>query len=113
MRHIFGLTPILEPEVDINAPDKSGGEDLLKTGLLHGLGALGDRKVALKVTIPTVDGFSSDRSDIPTSPESSPCPSATAGTRRTRVWPGIPDSSRASAGHCWRGSLPSRPTRSS
>ena len=60
MRHIFGLTPILEPEVDINAPDKSGGEDLLKTGLLNGLGALGDQKGALKVTIPTVDGFSSD-----------------------------------------------------
>jgi len=27
MRDISGLTPILEPEVDINAPDKSGGEE--------------------------------------------------------------------------------------
>lgn len=55
-----GLMPIVEPEVSINAPGKEQAETLLKAELLSRLDALGDRKVALKLTIPTVAGFYSD-----------------------------------------------------
>lgn len=56
-----GLVPILEPEVDIHAPDKAEAEELLKAELLRELdGLAGSGKVALKVTIPSVDGFYSD-----------------------------------------------------
>lgn len=54
------LVPILEPEIDINAPDKAEAEGMLKTSVLERLDTIGDRKVALKVTIPTVDGFYND-----------------------------------------------------
>mmetsp|Transcript_11086 Transcript_11086/g.29363 ORF Transcript_11086/g.29363 Transcript_11086/m.29363 type:complete len:755 (+) Transcript_11086:100-2364(+) len=48
-----GLVPILEPEVDINSPDKAGCEDILLDALLRGLGKLGpDQKVIFKLTIP-------------------------------------------------------------
>ncbi len=51
-----GLAPIIEPEVDINAPDKEAAEDLLHEELLAHLDALGDDKqVMLKLTIPTKD----------------------------------------------------------
>ena len=56
-----GLVPILEPEVDIHAPDKVRAEELLKTDVLRRLDELaGDQKVAIKVTIPTIDGFYTD-----------------------------------------------------
>jgi fructose-bisphosphate aldolase, class I len=55
-----GLLPILEPEVDIHAPDKEAAEALLKARLLEHLEGLGDRKVAVKVTIPTVDDLYAD-----------------------------------------------------
>lgn len=55
-----GLVPILEPEVDINAPDKSEAEELLKAELMKALSSLGEAKVGVKVTIPTVDGFYDD-----------------------------------------------------
>lgn len=55
-----GLVPILEPEVDINAPDKSEAEELLKSELMNALSSLGEAKVGVKVTIPTVDGFYDD-----------------------------------------------------
>lgn len=56
-----GLVPILEPEVDIHAPDKAEAEQLLKAELLRELNGLaGSGKVAVKVTIPSVDGFYSD-----------------------------------------------------
>ncbi|WP_084124247.1 fructose bisphosphate aldolase [Demequina sp. NBRC 110054] len=55
-----GLLPIVEPENDIHAPDKEAAEALLHEQLLSHLDALGDRKVALKLTIPTVDGLWSD-----------------------------------------------------
>jgi len=56
-----GLVPILEPEVDVHAPDKTEAEQLLKAELLRELDALaGSGKVAVKVTIPSVDGFYSD-----------------------------------------------------
>ncbi|GAA1377273.1 fructose bisphosphate aldolase [Luteococcus sanguinis] len=51
-----GLAPIIEPEVDINAPDKEAAEDLLHEELLAHLDPLGDDKqVMLKLTIPTKD----------------------------------------------------------
>jgi fructose-bisphosphate aldolase class I len=53
-----GLLPILEPEIDISAPDKAEAEEQLLAQLLRGLDTLpSDGKVAVKVTIPTVDGF--------------------------------------------------------
>ncbi|MFT4109225.1 fructose bisphosphate aldolase [Propionicimonas sp.] len=56
-----GLLPILEPEVAIGAPDKVDAERLVKAALLDGLDCLpGSGEVALKLSIPTLDGFYSD-----------------------------------------------------
>lgn len=54
------LLPILEPEVSIEAPDKAEAEAMLKAAILEQLDAIGDRKVAIKITIPTVDDFYAD-----------------------------------------------------
>lgn len=52
-----GLVPIIEPEVDIHAPDKAEAEELLIAALTEHLDALPDGDdVMLKVTIPSVDG---------------------------------------------------------
>mgnify|MGYP000044142665 CR=1 FL=1 len=49
-----GLVPILEPEVDINAPDKAAAEDMLLAELLKGVEAIPEGKqVMLKLTLPT------------------------------------------------------------
>ncbi|MBF0696666.1 fructose bisphosphate aldolase [Actinomyces bowdenii] len=51
-----GLVPIIEPEVDIHAPDKAEAEDLLVAELTRRLDALDEgRDVVLKVTIPSRD----------------------------------------------------------
>ena len=56
-----GLMPIIEPEVDIHAPDKSGAERLLKSAILKHLDALGPgQEVMLKLTLPSVDDFYAD-----------------------------------------------------
>jgi fructose-bisphosphate aldolase, class I len=56
-----GLAPIVEPEVDIEAPDKAEAEEMLKTGILERLAAVADgHQVLLKLSIPTVEGFYSD-----------------------------------------------------
>jgi fructose-bisphosphate aldolase class I len=55
-----GLVPILEPEVDINSPQKAEAEGKLKDALLAGLDALGDQQVMFKLTLPDTDGFYSD-----------------------------------------------------
>ena len=48
-----GLVPILEPEVDINCPDKQKAEDMLKKHLMAGLDALSaDQQVMFKLTLP-------------------------------------------------------------
>lgn len=60
-----GLLPIIEPEVDINAGDKAAAEVLLKEAISAQLAALGDRQVAIKVTIPSVDGFYTDLIEHP------------------------------------------------
>lgn len=49
-----GLVPILEPEVDINSPDKAECEKVLLAALLDGLSKLTpDQKVIFKLSIPT------------------------------------------------------------
>ena len=49
----FGLTPIIEPEVDIHAPEKARCEALLREELRRGLAALGgDAPVMFKLTLP-------------------------------------------------------------
>jgi len=49
-----GLMPILEPEVDINAPDKPDAEALVTAGILSRLETLPTgARVMLKLTIPT------------------------------------------------------------
>jgi fructose-bisphosphate aldolase class I len=52
------LMPIIEPEVDIHAPDKEAAEELLRAGIVERLDALPDgRQVMLKLSIPTVPDF--------------------------------------------------------
>jgi fructose-bisphosphate aldolase class I len=56
-----GLVPILEPEVDIHAPDKAEAERLLKAAVLEHLDMLGPpQQVMLKLTIPSIDDFYAD-----------------------------------------------------
>ncbi|MFW2405302.1 MAG: fructose bisphosphate aldolase [Gammaproteobacteria bacterium] len=53
-----GLVPIIEPEVDINAPDKAAAEVMLRDRLLDGLNSLGDGQlVMLKLTPPEEANF--------------------------------------------------------
>jgi fructose-bisphosphate aldolase, class I len=52
------LMPIIEPEVSIKSPDKSGAESILLAELQRKLAALPDgRRVMLKLTIATVPDF--------------------------------------------------------
>ena len=54
----FGLVPIIEPEVDINAEDKEQCEVVLKREVIKELNNLDDDiKVMFKFTIPTIDNF--------------------------------------------------------
>ena len=55
-----GLTPIVEPEVDIHCPDKAGAEALLKAAMLRELDALQGEQVMLKLTLPEADDFYAD-----------------------------------------------------
>jgi len=53
-----GLTPIIEPEVDIKAPDKSQAEALLKQELLAHLNKLGSNELVMfKLTLPEQPNF--------------------------------------------------------
>lgn len=53
-----GLVPIIEPEVDINCPDKAAAEDLLLAELVKQLDKLGDNQnVMLKLTLPEKAGL--------------------------------------------------------
>ena len=53
-----GLVPIIEPEVDINCPDKAGAEAVLLAEIQKGLDVLGDGEtVMLKLTIPHEDNL--------------------------------------------------------
>jgi len=56
-----GLVPIIEPEVDIHAPDKARAEELLKAALLEKLNKLPTGQlVFLKLTLPERDDFYAD-----------------------------------------------------
>ena len=53
-----GLTPIIEPEIDINAPDKAEAEVLLKEQLLINLDKLRTTEMVMfKLTLPEEDNF--------------------------------------------------------
>ncbi len=53
-----GLVPIIEPEVDINCPDKAAAEDLLLAELIMHLDKLSDaQNVMLKLTLPEKAGL--------------------------------------------------------
>ena len=52
-----GLVPMLEPEYDITASDRTEGEQILLAEIMKGLDALGDRKVMLKLSIPVEPGL--------------------------------------------------------
>ena len=50
------LVPIIEPEVDIDCPDKAGAEELLKSAIFEALDKLRDGElVMLKLTLPEQD----------------------------------------------------------
>ncbi|MFM8620936.1 MAG: fructose bisphosphate aldolase [Candidatus Nanopelagicaceae bacterium] len=51
-----GLTPIIEPEVDIKSPNKAACEEMLKREILKELSKISER-VIFKLTIPSVDNF--------------------------------------------------------
>ncbi len=56
-----GLVPIIEPEVDINSPQKAETESLLKAAILEQLDRLEDGQlVMLKLTLPEEDNFYRD-----------------------------------------------------
>lgn len=56
-----GLVPIIEPEVDINCPNKAEAEGLLKTDIVGQLNLLEtDQLVILKLTLPDEDNFYRD-----------------------------------------------------
>jgi fructose-bisphosphate aldolase class I len=56
-----GLVPIIEPEVDINCPDKTAAEDMLHTALMRQLNSLDDGQfVMLKLTLPEKDNLYAD-----------------------------------------------------
>ena len=55
------LVPIIEPEVNINAPDKAQCEDILKTEILKHVNALpAGRQIMLKLTLPEKAGLYSE-----------------------------------------------------
>ncbi|REL27859.1 fructose bisphosphate aldolase [Thalassotalea euphylliae] len=56
-----GLVPIIEPEVDINSPQKAEAEALLRDELIKHLNALADDElVMLKLTLPSAANFYAD-----------------------------------------------------
>ncbi len=53
-----GLVPIIEPEIDINSPQKAHAEALLQAALLRHLDQVPDgQQVMLKLTLPEENGF--------------------------------------------------------
>ncbi|WP_218310230.1 fructose bisphosphate aldolase [Alteromonas antoniana] len=61
-----GLVPIIEPEVDINSPEKAEAEALLKLEMLAQLNMLEEgQEVMLKLTLPTQSNFYKELVDHP------------------------------------------------
>ncbi len=57
----FQMVPIIEPEVDINASDKSACEEILRDALLKGLSAVtGETPVMFKLTLPNAANYYAD-----------------------------------------------------
>lgn len=52
-----GLVPILEPEVDINSPNKAEAETMLRDGILARLEDLADQLFMFKITLPEEDNL--------------------------------------------------------
>jgi fructose-bisphosphate aldolase class I len=56
-----GLVPIIEPEVDINCPDKAAAEAILHDEIMARLNELGDDEIVmLKLTLPEKDNLYAD-----------------------------------------------------
>ncbi len=55
-----GLMPIIEPEIDINSPEKAEAESLMRARILEHADGLGDQKVMLKLTLPEEANFYAD-----------------------------------------------------
>jgi fructose-bisphosphate aldolase class I len=56
-----GLVPIIEPEVDINSPEKAQAEELLRAAIMtHADQLSADQHIMLKLTLPEVDNFYAD-----------------------------------------------------
>ena len=56
-----GLVPIIEPEVDINSPEKAAAEEILKAAIAAELANQpADKPIMLKLTLPNTDNFYSD-----------------------------------------------------
>lgn len=80
--------PILEPEVDIKAPDKAEAEALVTDGILSRLATLPQgARVMLKLTIPSRANLRRHRA--PRGASRWPCRAATRATSRTSCWPRI------------------------
>lgn len=61
-----GLVPIIEPEVDINSPEKAAAEEILKAQILQNLDNVSsDLPVMLKLTLPETDNFYKELVDHP------------------------------------------------
>lgn len=61
-----GLVPIIEPEIDINSPEKAAAEALLRDAILDELNSLDDSQlVMLKLTLPEEAGFYQSLVDHP------------------------------------------------
>ena len=60
-----GLIPILEPEVDINSPEKAEAEALLLEAILGRLGRLADPGVMFKLTLPDQEDLYRDLVEHP------------------------------------------------
>jgi len=61
-----GLVPIIEPEVDINSPEKAKAEELLKAAIVAQLDQQpADQPIMLKLTLPEADGFYQELVDHP------------------------------------------------
>ncbi|HWF14655.1 MAG TPA: fructose bisphosphate aldolase [Acidimicrobiales bacterium] len=56
-----GLIPIIEPEIDINSPEKGDAEQMLKANIVKQLAQLGSKQhVILKLSLPEVGDFYAD-----------------------------------------------------
>ena len=61
-----GLVPIIEPEIDINSPEKAEAEALLKAAILRNLESIAEgQQIMLKLTLPEADNFYRELVDHP------------------------------------------------